>query len=77
MKETNKLPLPRLILLIVISVLWIAGLVLLFLDKVGLGLVLWGVGLLGGLIVFFTSRNRETLNEVISAETEANKKDDE
>ncbi|MBR7040991.1 MAG: hypothetical protein IKI24_04025 [Clostridia bacterium] len=77
MKETNKIPLPRLILLIVISVLWIAGLVLLFLDKVGLGLVLWGVGLLGGLIVFFTSRNRETLNEVISAETEANKKDDE
>ena len=77
MKETNKIPLPRLILLIVISVLWIAGLVLLFLDKVGLGLVLWGVGLLGGLIVFFTSRNRETLNEVISAETEANKNDDE
>ena len=77
MKETNKIPLPRLILLIVISILWIAGLVLLFLDKVGLGLVLWGVGLLGGLIVFFTSRNRETLNEVISAETEANKKDDE
>lgn len=77
MKETNKTPMPRLILLIVISVLWLAGLVLLFLDKVGLGLALWGVGLLGGLIVFFTSRNKETLNEVISAETEAGKKDDE
>ncbi len=77
MKETNKIPLPRLILLIVISVLWLAGLVLLFCDKVGLGLVLWGVGLLGGLIVFVISRNKETLDEVVAAETEANKKDEE
>ncbi|MBR5752220.1 MAG: hypothetical protein IKX84_07495 [Clostridia bacterium] len=77
MKQTNKMPLPRLILLVVISILWLAGLVLMFLDKVGLGLVLWGVGLLGGLIVFFVSRNKETLDEVISAETEAAKKDEE
>ncbi len=77
MKATTKMPLPRLILLIVISVLWLTGLVMLCLDKVGLGLALWGVGLLGGLIVFFTSRNKETLNEVIAAETEAAKKDEE
>ena len=77
MKATTKMPLPRLILLIIISVLWLTGLVMLFLDKVGLGLALWGVGLLGGLIVFFTSRNKETLNEVIAAETEAAKKDEE
>ena len=77
MKATTNMPLPRLILLIVISVLWLTGLVMLFLDKVGLGLALWGVGLLGGLIVFFTSRNKETLNEVIAAETEAAKKDEE
>ncbi|MCR4621018.1 MAG: hypothetical protein K5663_02940 [Clostridiales bacterium] len=77
MNQTNKMPLPRLILLIAITLVWVAGLVLMFLDMAGLGLVLWGVGLLGGLIVFLFFRNKETLNEVISAETEAAKKDDE
>ena len=53
----------RLILLIAITLCWVAGMTLLFMSRVQAGVALWGISLMAGLIVYLLDRHRENLRQ--------------
>ena len=63
----------RVILLSLITALWIAGMVCLFLGNVRLGVILWAASFLAGFAVFLYQRHKESLEDVVAAEKLADK----
>ncbi len=59
--------------LALITLAWVAGVVCMFAGAVSAGLLLWSASIVLGFIVFLFQRHRETLDEVVKAEEQAEK----
>ncbi len=67
-KETPKPKKGVLALLGVITLVWLAGVVLLFMKQTRAGIICWVASFLTGFVVFLFNRNKDTLDEVREAE---------
>ena len=73
-KEEPKPKTGKLILFSVITMVWVAGVVCMFMRKTDLGLILWGVSFFAAFIVYLMQRNKTTLDELREAEMLADAK---
>ena len=75
-KEEPKPKKGRLVLFSIITLVWAAGIVLMFLGPRELGYACWGVSFLTAFVVYLIERHRQTLDEVREAEMLADAKTD-
>ncbi len=75
-KEEPKPKKGRLVLFSIITLVWAAGIVLMFLGPRELGYACWGVSFLTAFVVYLVERHRQTLDEVREAEMLADAKTD-
>ena len=73
-KEEPKPPKAKLALFLIITLVWIAGMVCMFLRKTDLGLILWGASFLTAFVVYLIQRHKATLDELREAEMLADAK---
>ena len=59
--------------LALITLAWVAGVVCMFAGAVRVGLLLWSASIILGFVEFLFQRHRETLEEVVKAEEQAEK----
>ena len=73
-KEEPRPSRAKLALFIVITVMWLAGMVCLFMRLTDAGIILWGASFLTALVVYFIQRHRQSLAELQEAEMLADAK---
>lgn len=73
-KEEPKPKAGKLILFSAITLVWIAGVVCMFMRKTDLGIIFWGASFLSAFIVYLMQRNKTTLDELREAEMMADAK---
>ena len=73
-KEEPKPKTAKLILFSAITLVWVAGVVCMFLRQTDLGLIFWGASFLAAFVVFLVQRNKTTLDELREAEMMADAK---
>ncbi len=73
-KEEPKPGKGKLILFSAITLVWLAGMVCLFLRKTDIGIILWAASFLTALVVFFVQRNKSSLDDLREAEMVADAK---
>ncbi|MBQ3667649.1 MAG: hypothetical protein II920_00320 [Clostridia bacterium] len=53
----------KLALFLIITLVWVAGMVCMFLRKTDLGIILWGASFLTALVVYFVQRHNASMDE--------------
>ncbi|MBQ4227029.1 MAG: hypothetical protein II697_02390 [Clostridia bacterium] len=57
----------KILLLSVITLLWVAGIACMFLDRLHIGLLLWGISFIAAFAVYLVGRHLDTQREVDEA----------